>query len=142
MAKQGPVILFEEDELEIQVIIQAFKKLQLPNKIHAFNNGDELLNYLYTTKEAPFIIISDIGDHVINGLELRRKINADEYLRKKSIPFVFLTDVKSKKAVAEAFEMSVQGYFLKQNTIADLEIHLRRIIDYWMACYHPNNTFD
>ncbi|MDB5196855.1 MAG: response regulator [Flaviaesturariibacter sp.] len=138
MSKRGPIIVFEEDALETSVLKEAFSDLRLPNAIYTFDKEEKVVKYLYETKENPFLIISDIGDHLINGLELRRKINEDDFLRRKSIPFIFLTDVKSPKAVAEAYEMSVQGYFIKQNTIADLKKHLKRIVDYWASCLHPN----
>jgi len=63
-----------------------------------------------------------------------------EYLRTKAIPFIFLSTSADPKAVYDAFELSVQGFFVKENTYDGIQQQLRQIIDYWRNCKHPNST--
>ncbi len=54
---------------------------------------------------------------IMNGLELRRHIQENEGLRKKSIPFVFLSTAARPKEVEEAYNLTVQGFFVKASQI-------------------------
>jgi CheY-like chemotaxis protein len=74
----------------------------------------------------------------MDGLELRKEINENEFLRKKSIPFIFLTTTSTKSVIEEAYEMMVQGYFVKPNSIQEIKETIKMIIDYWKVCRHPN----
>lgn len=75
----------------------------------------------------------------MSGLELRRKISEDEELKKKSIPFVFLTTSATQYAVSAAYEMSVQGFFEKPHSFGELAKLLNELCTYWKNCRHPNN---
>ena len=75
----------------------------------------------------------------MNGLELRRRINADEKLRQKSIPFVFLTTGATHHYVQEAYNLMVQGFFKKENNFRQIQNTIRMIIEYWLICRHPNS---
>jgi DNA-binding NarL/FixJ family response regulator len=76
---------------------------------------------------------------VMDGLELRKSIDENEYLRRKSIPFVFLTTTAGGSAVKAAFDMSVQGFFEKGSSMQEIGTMIRLIYDYWQLCRHPNN---
>jgi response regulator RpfG family c-di-GMP phosphodiesterase len=76
----------------------------------------------------------------MNGLELRERINHDESLRKKSIPFVFLTTASDKRPIHKAFvELNVQGYFTKPNDMNEFENIMSCTLNYWQWCLHPNS---
>ncbi|SHN28761.1 response regulator [Chitinophaga sp. CF418] len=138
MAKTGPILILEDDEDDREIYSEVMASLGVKNEIMFFEGGDDLLRYLQATNVQPFIIISDINLPRMSGLELRRLIDADELLRRKSIPFVFLTTNESKDVVDEVYELSVQGYFVKKYLVSDIERQFRQILDYWQDCKHPN----
>jgi DNA-binding NarL/FixJ family response regulator len=78
---------------------------------------------------------------LLNGLELRKRINASDYLRKKSIPFVFLTTTASQQSIEVAYEESVQGFYQKALSYQELSEQIRLIVEYWQNCLHPNSQF-
>ena len=41
-------------------------------------------------------------------------------------------------AVIDAYALSVQGFFLKPNSVDDLERTIRKIVEYWQECIAPN----
>jgi len=53
----------------------------------------------------------------MGGIERRKKINEDEEVRKKSIPFIYLTTIAGPPAMREAYEMCVQAFFKKAVTL-------------------------
>jgi CheY-like chemotaxis protein len=140
MSKYGPIVLAEDDADDREILKQAFNSLQVKNKLLFFDNGEQVIHYLKTTLDQPFIIISDINFPKMNGLDLRKHINADEQLKRKAIPFVYLSTTCSQQAVDKAYELMVQGYFVKEDNINQVEQTLRMIIDYWSLCRHPHQN--
>lgn len=138
MANNGPIIICEDDREDIELLEGVFASLQVPNKRLYYDDGTPILEYLRTTKEQPFVILSNIRVRGMDGLELREQIQRDDFLRKKGIPFVFLTTDVRKEIVEKAYELTVQGFFEKQNTMEGVEQQIRKILDYWSSCKHPN----
>lgn len=132
--------MIDDDEDDQYLIGLSIKSLNLPNVINYFANGREALYYLQHEQEQPFLILCDVNMPIMNGLELRRQINADKVLREKSTPFVFLTTAANAQLVREAYDNTVQGFFKKAPDYAGLEKQLRDIIAYWQTCLHPNSV--
>lgn len=80
---------------------EAIQQLEVSNKTRFFDNGQEALSYLLTTAEHPFLIFCDINMPELNGIELRNEMNNDEYLKSKSVPFIFLTTAANKEVVSK-----------------------------------------
>ena len=137
MSKQGPILIIEDDRDDRYLLQEVFDSLNIKNELKFFENGNHALEYLKTTNDKPFIILSDVNLPGMNGPDLKRSINENDRLRRKSIPFVFLTTTADPKAVEQAYDLLVQGYFQKANKIADLKNMVKMIIDYWMNCKSP-----
>jgi DNA-binding NarL/FixJ family response regulator len=81
--------------------------------VRSFYDCENALQYLAATDEKPFIIICDVNRPQTSGLDFRQKINANEYLRRKSIPFIFLSTAAQPVHVIDAYDLTVQGFFIK-----------------------------
>ncbi len=137
MNKNGPIIVIEDDADDQALLAEIFLKLGYRNKVSYFSDGNEALGYINDTEEQPFLILSDINMPKINGFELRNKIFTDEKLHTKCIPYLFFTTSATKKAVIDAYAMSVQGFFIKPPTMQGLENTIRTIVEYWKQCIAP-----
>ena len=138
MNKKGPIIIIEDD-IDDQEILQAvFRKIDSGNEIVFFLDPEKALDYLNQNTVVPFLILSDINMPKLNGLELKRKIHTNAQLQTKCIPYLFFTTSAERKAVIEAYNMSAQGFFIKQSAQTELEKTIRVIIEYWQRCYSPN----
>jgi CheY-like chemotaxis protein len=138
MRKSGPIIVIEDDSDDQDILNEIFKKLDYPNEIIFFGDGYKALEYITETDVQPFIILSDINMPKLDGFELRKKIHNNEALRVRCIPYLFFTSGANRKAVTEAYAMSAQGFFIKPSNIDHLENTIRKIIEYWLECYAPN----
>ncbi len=69
-------------------------------------------------------------------------IHTNEGLSIKCIPYLFFSTSVDKKAVYDAYTMSVQGFFLKPDSYDRLKNTINVIIQYWNECYAPNNYTD
>lgn len=138
MQKLGPIIVIEDDRDDQEVLDEIFKKLNYSNEVIFFSDGYKALDYITQTNVQPFLILSDINMPKLDGFELRRKIHNNEELRIRCIPYLFFTSGADRKAVTDAYSMSAQGFFIKPNRMTDLENTIRKIIEYWLECYAPN----
>ncbi|MEZ0611297.1 response regulator [Fibrella sp. WM1] len=139
MSVHGPILIIEDDEDDQYMINLALERLKVPNQRIFFPNGQEALTYLEVTTELPFLILCDVNMPLMNGLELRQCITDNETLKRKSIPFVFLTTASNPELVRAAYDETVQGFFKKATTYDSLQEQIRLIIAYWQSCLHPNN---
>ena len=138
MNKNGPIIVIEDDIDDQEIIVEIFKKLGYANEIVYFIDGNEALEYLNDSNVQPFLILSDINMPKINGFELRSRIFTNEQLQTKCIPYLFFTTGANKKAVVDAYALSVQGFFIKPSSMQGLEDTIRKIIEYWKECIAPS----
>lgn len=138
MSHQGPILLIDDDEDDHFLFESIIQELGVSNKILSFYDGKQALEYLFTTTEQPFVILCDINMPIMNGVELHQAIIESEFLRKKAIPFVFLTTAANSKVVNLAYEQSVQGFFQKSTSMDSYTEQLSSIIAYWRNCLHPN----
>ena len=139
MAKEGPIIILEDDADDESLLEDILRDLKITNKLIWFNKADDAFHYLKNTSEQPFIIFSDVNLPQQNGIEFKRQIDADKELRKKSIPFIFYSTSADQRAVNEAYtKMTVQGFFKKGDSLEEIKSDIKVIFDYWQKCKHPN----
>lgn len=138
MAKESAILYIDEDIDDYEIIKQVIDELQIPNKMEWVRTGEEAFQYL-EKHEAPFIIFCDYKLPRMDGIELRKRIEADEQMRTKAIPFIFFSTVVSRKMVEEVYKMNVQGLFEKGTKYEEIKELLKHIFEYWQRCKHPNN---
>jgi CheY-like chemotaxis protein len=139
MSKKGPILILEDDPDDQEMITEILRRLQVKNKLLFFSDGVAFLQYLQTTTDNPFIIISDSNIPRMNGWQVRQKIKEAPYLFEKGIPFIYFSTDGSTIAVKQAYRFAVQGFFIKPNTLQEMEAVFGQIIGYWTACLYPNS---
>lgn len=118
---------------------QVFHNLGYTNKLFFFTNGQSALDFLNESHVLPFLILSDINMPKLDGFALRNKIKMDAKLQIKCIPYLFFSTASTQKAVVDAYSLSVQGFFIKQHKMEELEKTIMVIMEYWKRCEAPNN---
>lgn len=118
----------------------AIKELQVANELRFFTDGKTAFQYLESTPQKPFLILCDINLPGMNGIELRKQLNQNDYLRRKSIPFLFVSTAANPELVRTAYDETVQGYFKKPVYYSGLKEQIRLILAYWRECLHPDSN--
>ena len=134
----GPIVIIEDDADDQEGLREVFQALNVPNELKFFNNCSDAYRYLETTRDKPFLIFSDINLPGMSGAELKKKINVNASIRRKSIPFVFLTTTSNHYAVLDAYESLAQGFFTKPNNSESLKQMIEMILNYWKISRHPD----
>lgn len=142
MTNNGDIIIIDDDaddrEILQDVFNQVLEKNGYENKVVFLSDGYEALEYLKSLTVQPFIIISDINMPRMNGFELREIIFNDDKLKNLCIPYVFLTTSEgSTDQVIQAYQMSVQGFFKKYDTMEEYCEMVEELLRYWKRSLKP-----
>lgn len=137
MNKNGEIIIIEDDEDDRAIFSAILDELNYGNTIVFLKDAFEALDYLREPDTKPFLILSDINMPKMSGFELRNKIFDDPELKDKCIPYIFFTTSSSPRSIAEAYQMSIQGYFQKGDNYSSYKNTLAKIIDYWKESMTP-----
>ncbi len=136
-----PILVVEDEFLDVQNIERAFKKTNAERPLRYAPDGRSALEDLERSADAteprdrPGLILLDLNLPVMNGVEFLRKVKGDERFRK--IPVVVLTSSNTEEDRARCYDLSVAGYFVKPIRFEELTEILRRVEDYWTTSELP-----
>lgn len=136
--QDGPIILIEDDEDDKFLFELVFSKLGYINEVIHFFDGEAALEYLEDMAVSPFLILSDINMPKLDGFALRDKIRMDAKLQLRCIPYLFFSTAHNEDMVIKAYSASAQGFFMKQDSLDELEKTMYFIMEYWKRCSSPN----
>jgi two-component system, chemotaxis family, response regulator Rcp1 len=110
------ILLVEDNEGDIILTTEAFKDMQLENKISIVRDGEEALRFLkkeenYADAATPQLILMDINLPGMDGKELLEMIKKDPEL--KEIPVVMLTSSAADADISECYDKHVNWYITK-----------------------------
>ena len=124
MAYKNLIVMVVDDFSTMRRIIRKIMKdLEFKEVIEA-ENGAEAFELLKTNKVD--VIVSDWNMPTMTGLELLKKVRADE--RFKSLPFLLVTAEAQKDNIIQAIQAKVSNYVVKPFTPAALAEKLAKII--------------
>lgn len=137
MKKEIRILLVEDDDIDTENVIRAFKKNKISNPVYTVENGEEALAFLRRegrfadplTSPRPGIILLDINMPIMNGIEFLQIVKADDDL--KSIPIVVLTTSSEENDRIQSFKLSVAGYIVKPVEFEDFIKVVETINVYW-----------
>lgn len=137
MKSHRPILLVEDDVVDIRAVKRAFKHNKIDNRLLICKNGEEALELLRTKKkdDLPILILLDLNMPRLNGLEFLKIIKNDDTF--KVIPTVILTTSKDKKDKDESFKLGVAGYMVKAINHNDFNELIASINDYWTTSELP-----
>ena len=135
---KSKIVLIDDNSYEADLLTYSLAQLNYNYVVKFFSKPQEAYRYLTATEDPVFLIISDMNMPKLNGLELRKKIDSNKKLKKKSIPFIFFSSTEAEDEIAEAYEYGVHGYFKKPEDRKEAKEILEIIIKYWQRCRHPN----
>ena len=129
------VILLVEDNPDDELLtLRAMKKHNIVNKVTVAHDGAEALEYLFADGGAgttlPGLILLDLKLPKVGGLEVLRRIRADE--RTKLIPVVVLTSSKEQEDVLASYRFGVNAYVRKPVNFSDFAEAVSTLGMFWL----------
>lgn len=128
------ILLVEDNEDDVILTTEAFKRGKVKNNIHVAQDGVEALAFLrregkYSAAPRPDIILLDLNLPRIDGHELLKITKSDP--RFASIPVIILTTSKSEEDVIKSYEHHSNCFISKPVTMEDFEKVIKTVEDFW-----------
>lgn len=138
MGKIKVILLVEDNENDAALALRAFRKNQISCQVVVAGDGGEALDYLFCTgaysdrdpKEMPNLILLDLKLPEMDGLEVLRRLRADE--RTKFLPVVILTTSKEEEDIISSYELGCNSYIRKPVNFLEFAEVARQLGVYWM----------
>jgi CheY-like chemotaxis protein/predicted XRE-type DNA-binding protein len=113
------ILLVEDNADDIELTLHAFKQARFANHVSVANDGQEALDHLFgegkhagrRPTDRPQVVLLDLYLPKVSGLEVLRRIKADE--RTRAIPVVVLTVSQVFSDFAECERLGAETYIVK-----------------------------
>lgn len=134
------IFLVEDDDGDAKAVIRAFNKAKVANPIVRAYDGLEALESLrgeggHEKPPSPYIVLLDLNMPRMDGIQFLKELRGDPELN-RTIVFI-LTTSKSDKDKAEAYDLNVAGYIVKETAGVDFLGLIGLIDNYWRLVELP-----
>jgi len=137
--KNKVVLLVEDNPDDEELTRLAFEECRLANELIIVRDGQEALDYLFETgkysgrddNEVPQVILLDLKLPKVDGLEVLRRVRADE--RTKLLPVVVLTSSKEEQDLIDSYSLGANSYMQKPVDYLQFVEAVRQLGLYWLV---------
>jgi two-component system response regulator len=141
--RTGTIVLVEDNPDDVELTLRAFERNRLANAIVVLRDGAEALDYLFGTGEhagrdlsaAPEIVLLDLQLPKVDGLEVLRRIRADE--RTRRLPVIVLTSSREKRDVLRSYDLGANSFVRKPVDFVEFVGAARQLGLYWLELNEP-----
>jgi CheY-like chemotaxis protein len=127
-----PILLVEDNPMDVDLTLRAFKRRRVTNTIHVARDGEEALAWLPRWEAGepwPAVILLDLKLPKVDGLEVLRQLK--QHPRLCVIPVVVLTTSEESADVQAAYHLGVNSYIVKPVEFEKFMDVSERIDLYW-----------
>jgi len=144
MRMTDPIILLVEDSSsDEELTLRALKKSNVGNRVVVVRDGAEALDYLFLqgafadrdAHEVPQVVLLDLNLPKIDGLEVLRRIRADQ--RTKLLPVVILTSSREDKDLLDGYASGANSYVVKPVDFAQFANCVQQLGMFWLLVNEP-----
>lgn len=133
---RGPdILLVEDDRDELEIALTALRRGGRDLAIAVARDGEEAITAVFgrdgATPPAPRLILLDLKLPKMTGLEVLRRLKADE--RTRPIPVVMLTSSKLEEDVRSCYLLGANSYVVKPVDFTEFAAALVQLSGYWLG---------
>ena len=133
------ILLVEDNPDDVTLTLRALKKNNLLNEVVVAKDGVEALDFLFSEGEyknnpsthLPELILLDLKLPKVDGLEVLKRIRADEKTR--LLPVVILTSSNEQSDIISGYELGVNSYIRKPVDFEQFIEAVRQLGLYWLV---------
>lgn len=137
------ILLVEDNPDDEALTIRALKKNNIQNEVVVAHEGVEALDYLFgtgihagrDTSVQPQVVLLDLKLPKIDGLEVLRRLRADE--RTRLLPIVILTSSKEEQDRLNGYRLGANSYIRKPVDFNQFVEAVRQLGLYWLVLNEP-----
>ena len=143
MIKNAKILLVEDNPDDELLTLRALKMSNIKSEVMVVRDGAEALDFLFSRnayadrdpQDLPGLILLDIQLPKVNGLEVLRRIRAEQ--RTRLLPVVILSSSKEEPGLGEAYKNGANSYLRKPTDFSQFIEYIRQLSLYWLTLNEP-----
>jgi CheY-like chemotaxis protein len=130
------ILLVEDNPRDVDLTLRAMRRNNMANKMYVVRDGAEALDFIFARGEYshrndhPKVILLDLKLPKIDGLEVLRRIKADQ--RARMIPVVVLTSSNNERDLVESYRLGVNSFITKPVDFNQFVEAVKNLGMYWL----------
>jgi CheY-like chemotaxis protein len=137
------ILLVEDNPSDVGLTRRALEKSRIANELLVVEDGQEALDFLFggdpltgrKMKELPALILLDLKLPKVDGLQVLRRIRADE--RTSRLAVVVLTTSSEEQDIAESYDLGANSYIRKPVDFNHFVEAVQHLGLYWLVINEP-----
>lgn len=132
------ILLVEDSPDDVLLTMRAFGKNHISNEVIVATDGEQAVNLLLPDEgEAlrPALVLLDIKLPKIDGLEVLRRIRADD--RTRSLPIVVLTTSNEERDIVDSYRLGANSFVRKPVVFEEFVKAVNVLGIYWLLVNQP-----
>lgn len=138
MLLNKPILLVEDNPMDVDLTLRAFKRRRVTNSVEVARDGEEALAWIprwEAGEPTPAVILLDLKLPRVDGLEVLRQLKSHPTLR--VIPVVVLTTSAEHGDVSTAYQLGANSYIVKPVEFEKFMDVSEKIDVYWTVVNQP-----
>ena len=133
---KNKTILLIEDNLDDEMLtLRAFRNNNIQNEVTVARDGQQALDYFFgdgaSAHSAPAVVLLDLKLPKIDGLEVLRRIRADQQTCMQ--PVVILTSSNEERDLIDGYRLGANSYIRKPVDFGQFTEAVRSLGLYWLV---------
>jgi len=137
------ILLVEDNPSDVKLTKRALEQNKITNKLIVAEDGAEALDYLFATgkyagrdiRDLPSVVLLDLKLPKIDGLEVLKKIRANELTR--LMPVVILTSSDQEVDMIASYNVGANSFIRKPVDFKQFTEAVRTLGMYWLLLNEP-----
>lgn len=133
------ILLVEDNPDDEALTLRALKKNNIFNEVTVARDGQQALDYFFgegaPTRPKPTVVLLDLKLPKIDGLEVLRRIRADQ--RTCLQPIVILTSSREEQDIVSGYRLGANSYIRKPVDFTQFMEAVRQLGLYWLVLNEP-----
>lgn len=137
------LLLVEDNDQDEKLILRVLRKVNLANQVDVVRDGQQALDYFAGVGEyagrlganLPAVVLLDLSLPRVNGLEVLRRLRAEE--RTRLLPIVILTSSDDERDRLISYLDGANSFVRKPLDFGEFAETVASLGVYWMALNQP-----
>ncbi len=135
-----PILLVEDNPMDLDLTLKAMKEQGMTNPILVCRDGEEALQFIEAhntedDEQLPLIVLLDLRLPKVDGIEVLRQARQNPIW--KQIPFIVLTTSKENSDIRRAYELGINSYLVKPVDFPSFSGMTKMLKLYWVLTNQP-----
>jgi len=135
-----PLLIVEDNDMDLDLCLQAFTDHSVSNQILTCRDGEEALQFIdaHTAPDdpqLPLLVLLDLRLPKVDGIDVLR--HARQHPVWKQVPFIVITTSRDSSDITRAYELGANSYIVKPVDFKSFAEVIKNIKVFWILTNEP-----